>query len=161
MKQWRNGLVFVVILILDQLTKYLAISRLEFGKQIEVLPGLFNLTLVYNPGAAFGIFSDMPDTLRRVTLAVVSLIALAVIARLFIKEAREDWLAQTALAAILAGAVGNIIDRFRYDAVVDFLDFYWQEYHWPAFNVADSAISVGVVAVLFKMLVLDYKRDKK
>lgn len=144
-------LLFVVILVLDQITKYAAIAHLSSGS-VRVIPGLFDLTLVYNPGAAFGLFAGLPDVPRRIALATVSALALFVVVKLIFKDAKDDRYSQMALAGILAGAIGNIIDRLRYDAVVDFLDFYWGTYHWPAFNVADSAICVGVTLLAIRML---------
>lgn len=145
-------IVFLCVLIIDQLTKILAMHFLVLGHSRPVLPGLFDFTLVFNPGAAFGMFGGLPDTQRRVALATVSVIALVVVFRFMFREARHDNPSQLALSAILAGAVGNIIDRFKFDAVVDFLDCYYGNYHWPAFNIADSAISIGVVVLIFRML---------
>ncbi|MFN8390643.1 MAG: signal peptidase II [Bdellovibrionota bacterium] len=149
-----NGkfLLFLLIVALDQWTKFLAGQHLALGVPAAVIPGLFNFTLVYNPGAAFGMFSELPDAWRRITLAIVSGIALIVVLRFMAKEAKHDRASQYALIAILSGAVGNLIDRYRFDSVVDFLDFYWKNYHWPAFNIADSAISIGVVVLMFRVL---------
>lgn len=144
-------LSFFLILFLDQFSKSWVNSTLVEGEPIEILPRIFNLTLVYNPGAAFGIFSGLPDSQRRVVLLGVSVLALLVVIKLLLTEAKDDKYSQFALIGILAGALGNIIDRFRYDRVVDFLDFYWGNYHWPAFNVADSAISVGVAILILRM----------
>jgi len=144
--------VFVCVFVLDQLTKFIAKEALILGQPVPVIPDIFDLTLVYNPGAAFGMFTNWDDTTRRITLAVVSIIALLVVIRFMVKEAKHDKWSQFALSGILAGAFGNIIDRFRYDAVIDFLDFYWGEYHWPAFNVADSAICIGVFSLIIRMM---------
>lgn len=152
MKSKLNAAAFLVVLVSDQITKTLAQSRLSLGEAIEVIPGLFNLTLVYNPGAAFGLFGNLPDFWRRTVLFVVSILALLVVFRFMVKEAKDDRWAQFALSAILAGAIGNIIDRLRFDAVVDFLDFYWGNYHWPAFNIADSAISLGVTILIVRIM---------
>ena len=97
-------------------------------------------------------FSGLPDVWRRTVLIVVSLLALLVVFRFILKDAKGDLVSQLALSAILGGALGNIIDRFRFDAVVDFLDVYYGTYHWPAFNIADSAISVGVVVLVIRLL---------
>lgn len=148
----RRVLFCVLILILDQLTKYAVSSRLALGHSIPVVDGLFNITLVYNPGAAFGMFSTLADNWRRLMLGGVSCIALVVVLRFMLHEAKHDPVSQFALTAILAGALGNLVDRYRFDAVIDFLDFYWNSYHWPAFNVADSAISLGVVALIWRMV---------
>ena len=149
---YRKLALFIVIVVLDQWTKHLASSQLLAGDPRPVIPGLFNLTLVFNPGAAFGMFSELPDGWRRITLALVSAIALIVVLRFMIKEAKHDWISQYALVGILSGALGNLIDRYRFDSVVDFLDFYWKSYHWPAFNVADSAISIGVAILMIRVV---------
>lgn len=145
-------IVCVLLLVLDQVTKYVAEQYLLLGEPRPVIDGFFNFTLVYNPGAAFGMFGDLPDPWRRITLGAVSLLALLVVIRFMYKEARDDVVSQYALVAILSGAIGNIIDRVRFDAVIDFLDFYIGEHHWPAFNVADSAISVGVCVLMFRVV---------
>jgi signal peptidase II len=148
----RNVLIFSVVLALDLITKVLAQRHFVEGEILEVFPGFFNLTLVYNPGAAFGLFAGLPDFWRRIVLILVSILALAVVFRFMLKEAQGDPWAQTALSGILGGAIGNIIDRIRLDSVVDFLDFYWGAYHWPAFNVADSAITLGVFVLVSRIL---------
>ncbi len=142
----------LLVVILDQLTKLLAVQELFLGRPVPVIEGVFNFTLVYNPGAAFGMFGDLEDSWRRIILGGVSIIALVVVLRFMKHEAKGDPISQYALTAILAGAVGNLIDRFRLDAVVDFLDFYLAQSHFPAFNVADSAISCGVAILIWRML---------
>ena len=149
---WRVLSSFFVIFIADQVTKILAVRHLVEGVPIDVAPGFFNLTLVYNPGAAFGLFSNLPDTVRRTLLSGFSFVALIVLIHFLLKEAREDKSSQVLVGCILGGAIGNIVDRIRLDRVVDFLDFYWQDYHWPAFNIADSAISVGVFLLIIRLI---------
>ena len=151
MKKLLLFVLFAVVLGLDQLTKYLAARYLFEGESIKVIPGFFDFTLVYNPGAAFGMFSGLPDIPRRIALWGVSIVALIVVGHFMYKEARRDSWSITALVAILAGACGNIIDRFRFDSVVDFLDFYVGQNHWPAFNIADSAICIGVAVLIIRM----------
>ncbi len=155
------SLFFLVIVLLDQTTKWLAVKYLSDNQSIPVIPGFFNFTLVYNPGAAFGMFSMWPDALRRTSLAIVSIIALIIVVRFMAKEAKEDLISQIALVGVLSGAIGNIIDRVRLDRVIDFLDFYWNNLHWPAFNVADSAISVGVVVLIGRMLFAEKPAEQK
>lgn len=151
--------LFALVLCLDILTKHLAVALLTKGQIVEVIPDLFNLTLVYNPGAAFGLFGSLDKEVRHISLAVVTLIAFAVILRLAVRDVKDDKIALGALTAVFAGAVGNLIDRFRYDAVVDFLDFYWGSYHWPAFNVADMGISIGVFVVVVRMLIQPHEES--
>ena len=143
--------VLVVILVvgLDQLTKRMALASFHPGEIRPVIDGLFNLTLSFNTGAAFGLWTGLASGWREAVLALTILMALALVIFLLTRPYYQTLLAQTALAAILGGAVGNVIDRFLYGAVVDFLDFYVGTSHWPAFNIADSAICVGVGLLLF------------
>ncbi len=145
-------MIFLLVVIVDQFTKYLAEIHLTLGHSIKVIPGMFDLTLVYNPGAAFGMFGGLPDIYRRLVLWAVSIIGVAVVVYFLARETKNDKTAALALAAILGGAAGNIIDRFRYDSVVDFLDFYYKGNHWPAFNVADTAISIGVAVIMLRLI---------
>jgi len=151
-------LMFFIVLLLDQLTKNLAKNALEYSKSIIIIPDFFNLTLVFNRGAAFGIFSNFPDPYRHIALGIVTVVALFIVFCFMFKEAKNDRLAQVCLGAILGGAIGNLIDRFYYDSVIDFLDFYIGKYHWPAFNVADSAISVGVFFLAIKVLFVSNRK---
>ncbi len=146
------AIIFFYVLVMDQYTKELAVQRLRLGVSEPVVDGCFNLTLLYNPGAAFGLFSNLPDSYRLLALCTVTFVAFIVIFRLAFKEMKDDAASILALAAIFGGAVGNLIDRFRYGAVVDFLDFYVGTYHWPSFNIADSAISIGVTVVIIRMI---------
>jgi signal peptidase II len=140
-----------VILVLDQLTKAMALRRLALGVPVPVAEGVFSLTLVMNPGLAFGMLSAAPDRWRWIAglLSLVALAILSVIAARLL-PAGGRWTALS-LGLVFGGAAGNLIDRVRFGAVVDFLDFYWRGYHWPAFNVADSAISVGVALLALRM----------
>jgi signal peptidase II len=150
--------VAVVVLVLDQLTKLVALTRLVPGLPVPVVDGLFSLTLVMNPGLAFGMFATTPAAWRWV-VAALSLGALAVLAVLASRLLADGrWFTRLGIGLIFGGAVGNLIDRARFGAVVDFLDFYWRQYHWPAFNVADSAITVGVAVLAVTMLVPDPRR---
>lgn len=154
-------LIVFLILFLDQISKKLIHSNLELGQSISVIDGFFNLCLVMNPGAAFGLFSNLPHEIRRVVLGVVTSGAMILVFVLLRNEAKEDKIAQICLYSILGGALGNVVDRFRFDAVVDFLDVYYQDYHWPAFNIADSAISVGVCILLIRLSFFSKSKTKK
>jgi signal peptidase II len=147
-----SAVLFFVILFGDQLTKWIATSYLKYGESVPVIPDFFNYTLVHNKGAAFGMFAGLEDFHRQISLAVVSFLALLVIYFFLKKEVKDDTVSQKALYCVLAGAFGNIIDRIRFDYVVDFLDFYYKNYHWPAFNVADMAISIGVSILIIRMV---------
>ncbi len=144
------GLSVMLVAFLDQWTKFLIVSALTLGERIEIIPGFFNLTLAYNPGAAFGMLGDLPDGTRQLVLGAVTVLALLVVFYFLAKDYYHDLIAQAALGLILGGAVGNIIDRVRLGVVVDFLDVYVQSYHWPSFNVADSAICIGVAILIFR-----------
>src|SRR5262245_4626763 len=140
------------VLVLDQVVKWLALHRLPLGLPITVVDGFFSLTLVMNPGLAFGMLSSTP-TAWRWMVAALSLVALATLATVGIRLlASGGWTTRVALGFIFGGTAVNLVDRARFGAVVDFLDFYWRDYHWPAFNVADSAISVGVALLAIRII---------
>jgi signal peptidase II len=142
----------LVVLVLDQITKVVALQRLVLGVPVHVVDGFFSLTLVMNPGLAFGMLSSTPTAWRWVVV-VLSIGALAVLATVGARLLPTGgWTTRVALGFIFGGAVGNLIDRGQFGAVVDFLDFYWRGYHWPAFNVADSAISVGVAVLALRIV---------
>jgi signal peptidase II len=136
----------LLVIVLDQGTKVLAEYSLELYESVPVVP-FFNIVLVYNEGAAFSFLSDQGGWQRWLfagLAVIVSLVLVAWISRL----GRDDrWLA-IALSLVVGGAVGNLIDRVLYGHVIDFLDLYYDQWHWPAFNIADSAIFLGVVLML-------------
>jgi len=140
------AIVSCVILILDQATKFYVDSHFRVHESLTVLPDFFHLTYVRNKGAAFGIFAD--SAVRIPFFVTVSLVA-ALGILWYMRRLRDDKrLLNFSLALIFAGAVGNLIDRVRLGEVIDFIDVHWYRYHWPAFNVADSAITVGVCLLL-------------
>jgi signal peptidase II len=144
--------VAATVVILDQATKLVVLARLPPGVRIEVIDGFLAFTLVMNPGLAFGLLGNLPAGWRWV-VATLSLIALGVLARVAIRILPTGgWIDATAVALVFGGAVGNLVDRGRFGAVVDFVDVYWRDWHWPAFNVADSAISIGVVLLALRLL---------
>ncbi len=141
--------VIAVLVLLDQITKFLIVHNMAYGQSIDVISGFFNITYVKNPGAAFGIFARLEDSIRIPFFVLMPVIALIIIGYVYYKSKAKNVLQQVGLALVMSGAIGNLIDRFRYGYVVDFLDFHWKhQAHFPAFNVADSAITIGV-AVLF------------
>jgi len=132
------------VFVADQLTKKWALARLGAGHPVVVIPDFFHLVLVMNPGVAFGIFAGVPPRWRWI-VTLFSLSALALLASLAFRILpRGSVVARVAIGLVFGGAAGNLLDRWRFGAVVDFLDVFWRMYHWPAFNVADSAITVGV-----------------
>ncbi|MFK5926805.1 MAG: signal peptidase II [Desulfuromusa sp.] len=136
------ALVAGISLLLDQLSKYYINSSFELGESKRVVSNFFHITYVRNPGAAFGILSD--NAIRLPFFITISILAALGILWYIRKISSEKRWQQLALGLILSGALGNLIDRIRFSEVVDFLDVHWYNYHWPAFNVADSAICVGV-----------------
>ena len=147
---FRILLVAAIVAALDQFTKELAVSSLSAGERITVLPGFFDITLTFNKGVAFGLFSNISDDfLRIIVLSFTTLIALGAVGYFYVFEFAGTLSGELALAMILGGAVGNIIDRVQLGHVIDFFLAYYQDYSWPVFNVADSAISLGVVILLF------------
>jgi signal peptidase II len=140
------------VVVLDQITKAIALERLAPGLPVTVFDGWLSLTLVMNPGLAFGLLGTMPPAWRWV-VAALSVVALLVLARVALRVLPTGgWPGRLAIGLIFGGAVGNLIDRARFGAVVDFVDVHWRGWHWPAFNVADSAISVGVVLLALRLL---------
>jgi signal peptidase II len=150
--------VAALVLVLDQVTKLIALDRLPPGLPVPIIDGVFSLTLVLNPGLAFGMLSGTPLAWRWLVaaLSLGALAVLAVLASRLLPDGR--WYTRLGIGLIFGGAVGNLIDRARFGAVVDFLDFYWRQYHWPAFNVADSAITVGVALLALSMMAPAPKR---
>jgi signal peptidase II len=138
------------VFILDQWTKYLIETHVRLYSTITVIPGFFNITYVRNRGAAFGILSDTHGNWRSVFFVTVTIVAIAVIARLIWKT--HERLLLIAFALIAGGAIGNLIDRIRYGEVVDFIQWYVKSYYWPSFNIADSAITAGVGLLIIEML---------
>lgn len=140
-----------VIVLVDQASKWLVGQWLVLSETRILIPGLFNLTHVRNRGAAFGLFSDTSSPVVSFFLIGFSLLALALLLTLLGRGAFSLWTG-TALGLILGGATGNLLDRLRTGSVVDFLDFHLGVYHWPAFNLADSAIVAGAAILLGELL---------
>lgn len=151
MLKWLN--LSVLIVILDQLTKWISVSLLDLYETVPVMP-FFNFTMAHNYGAAFSFLSSAGGWQRWffAALAVVVSGALTIWMKKLKPNAKME---AAALALIIGGAVGNVIDRFVHGYVIDFLDVYYGSYHWPAFNIADSAICIGAV-----LLILDSFRNK-
>ncbi|QTA88619.1 signal peptidase II [Desulfonema magnum] len=133
-----------LIIIFDQITKAVILNTLAIYESVTVISGFFDITHIHNPGGAFGFFADHNPMLRKILFLFVSSFAACVVLYFYNKTPKTHPLLATGFALIFGGAVGNLIDRIRFGKVVDFLDFYIGNWHWPAFNVADSAISVGV-----------------
>ena len=134
-----------MILFTDQLTKYLIKEKFHLGETLTIIPDFFNFTYVQNTGAAFGLFAHASPTFRVPFFIIVPLVALLSIGSIFWKVPPEDIKFSTALSLVISGAIGNLVDRLNLGYVIDFLDFHWGwKYHFSVFNVADSAICIGV-----------------
>jgi signal peptidase II len=153
------GLAMFVVIV-DQVTKMLIMKNFALYEQQNIIPGFFNLVYVTNTGAAFGFLAGGKSWLRQVFFVGVTLVALGVIVFAYGHLKRQGRLFVYALGLIAGGAIGNLIDRLRFGSVVDFLDFYLGSYHWPAFNAADSAITIGVGLFLLGTL-LQHAKEKR
>jgi signal peptidase II len=147
------------VVLLDQVTKTMIQRAMQIHESIPVVRGLFSLTYIRNTGAAFGLFAGRADGLRMAFFGTVSVIAIVFLWTLFAKTPRAALSGRLAIALVMGGAMGNLLDRIRYGEVVDFLDFYVGPYHWPAFNVADSCISVGVALMVWHFIRADRRSD--
>ena len=135
-----------IVVALDQITKWMASARLELGDPASLFGDFVRLTLVHNTGAAFGLFPG-----SRGPFIVISVIAIGVVLYLFFKETHRSVLNRVLLGCILGGAIGNLIDRIRLGWVVDFIDVGFGQTRWPVFNVADSAVTLGVVFLAWNL----------
>ena len=144
---WRWFAVAAAVVVADQVTKALVLARFAHGERLE-LTSFFNMVLVYNKGAAFS-FLAQAGGWQTPLLVGFALVAIAIVGTLIVRKPAER-LFCASLALILGGAIGNLIDRLRFGQVVDFLDFHAYGWHWPAFNVADSAITVGAVLLILE-----------
>jgi signal peptidase II len=146
--------------LLDQWTKYLVDHRMLLHQSHPIIEGWFNLTYVRNRGAVFGFLSGVESWWRMPFFLTFSAVAVVLLAMFYVRSRPDQGLLRVSLALILAGAIGNVIDRLRFGYVIDFLDVYWHSYHWPAFNVADSAISVGICLMLLEAF-LEGRRERR
>ncbi len=140
------------VLLLDQATKLLVASTMALYESVPVIPGLFHITVITNRGALFGILHNLPDPYRAALFTAVPVAAVALMLTFQLRTAPTERSTQVGLALILGGAIGNLADRIRLGYVVDFLDVFVGTHHWPAFNVADASICVGVSVLLADIL---------
>jgi signal peptidase II len=150
--------VAVLVVVFDQLTKWVVRTELGLHQGIEVIPGLLDLTRVHNTGAAFGMLNAMDFPFKTVVLMLIACAAIAGLALWGATLDREQQLARLGLAFVMGGAAGNLIDRVAYGYVLDFVDLYQGDWHFWAFNVADAAITVGVSLMLLDFLGLGRHR---
>lgn len=140
-------LLSALIIALDLWTKQLALAHLSYGQPVPFIEGFWNWTLAYNTGAAFSLLSEASGWQRWFFAALAIGISGLLTVWLF-RTPRGDWRNALPFALIIGGALGNLVDRVRFGYVVDFIDWYWRDYHWPAFNIADSAIVGGAIALI-------------
>jgi len=154
------GLAAAVVIV-DQITKLWIMASFALHEQQNIIPGFFNLVYVTNTGAAFGFLAGSRNLLRQVFFVTVSIVALIVIVFAYGHLKKQGKIFVYGLGLIAGGAVGNLIDRLRFGSVVDFLDFYLGAHHWPAFNVADSAITIGVGLFLLGTLLQHQEQQRE
>ena len=152
--------IILAIVAIDQLTKAWIVDSFRLYESLEVIPGFFNLVYVTNSGAAFSLLADVDSPWRHYFFLTVGVLAVVGLTVAYLKLVKVNWYYCPALALIAGGAIGNLIDRIRFGAVVDFLDFYIGNYHWPAFNVADSAICIGAGMCLI-VNILDIRNQEE
>src|SRR5271167_1723921 len=145
-------LIAAIVLLLDRLAKWAVASNIPLRDSVTVIPGFFHLTHVQNTGAAFGLFAESTAQWKVGALVSFSVIALIIVSALLWKNSHALSTTTIGLSLILGGATGNLWDRMTAGRVVDFLDFYVGTYHWPAFNVADSAIVIGAVLLVSEIV---------
>jgi signal peptidase II len=147
------------IIILDQITKYVVHQKFRLGESIPIIQNFFHFTYVRNTGAAFGLLADADPAFRVPFFVIVPLVALAAIGYIFKKIPNEDLKLSCALSLVVGGAIGNLIDRIYYGFVIDFIDFFWGQNHFPAFNIADSAICIGVGILMLDLMTQEPEKD--
>ena len=153
MKRAHYLTISALVVLLDALTKWLVAMRIDLHDSITIIPNLFQIVHVRNSCAAFGIGANAESQFVPLLLNVGAIAVFCVVVMYALRTSLSDRVLQIGLHLILGGAIGNLVDRFRFGYVVDFLDFYVRDHHWPAFNVADSAICIGI-----GLLFLDMKR---
>lgn len=151
-------IIILALLSIDQLTKALVARSIPFQSSQSVIPGFLDLTHIRNRGAIFGFFSHSESRILFIFLTLVSLVALGLVLYYFFKTPSSQRFMKISLSIILAGALGNLIDRVFRGYVIDFLDFYIKSWHWPSFNVADACITTGAFLLIF---ILVFKRSKQ
>lgn len=159
-------LILIVLMFfnisLDQVTKNAVVQRFQLHESLPVILGFFNLTYVQNKGAAFGFLSQADPAFRVPFFIIVPVLALFAIFYIFQKIPNHHWGTAVALSMIISGAIGNLVDRMMLGYVVDFLDFHWDDrYHFPAFNVADSVICIGVGIIIIDLILHDEELAEK
>jgi signal peptidase II len=145
-------LIVVTVVVLDQITKALVRNALALHQSIDVVPDLISLTRVHNTGAAFGMLNGVDFAFKTVVMSMVALVALGGVGWYAVSVPLSDLMARAGIAGVVGGAIGNLIDRATAGYVLDFVDAYWNNWHFWAFNVADAAITIGVCCMILDIL---------
>ena len=144
-------LVSGFLIVIDQYTKFMVSLHIPLNYSIKVIEGFFNLTHIRNSGVAFGLFASQQSEYKPLMFIIISTIAIMAILVIFHQTPKEKKMVQTGLILIFSGAIGNLIDRTLHGEVIDFADFFIEGYHFPAFNIADSCITIGVVLMVIDL----------
>ncbi|WP_028582906.1 signal peptidase II [Desulfogranum mediterraneum] len=150
-----------LVVVLDQASKYWILQCFSLYETREIIPGLFNLTFLTNNGAAFSILAGQPALWRQLFFISATLVALVIIGIAQRSYSRDSRWYSIGLGLIAGGAIGNLIDRIRFAYVVDFLDLHLKGHHWPAFNIADAAISGGVVIFMITSILVERRKKQQ
>jgi len=145
-------IVTALVVFLDQLSKGIVLKSVPLNASMPVISGFFSITHIHNRGGAFGFMATLGPELRAIIFLFVSLLAVGLILYFYLSTPPSHSLLATGFAMIFGGAIGNLVDRVRFGKVVDFLDFHVAGWHWPAFNVADSAITIGIFIFLYHIV---------
>lgn len=156
---FKMSVMIATIIISDQITKGLVQQKFFLGESVPVIPNFFHLTYVRNPGAAFGMLAYAPDYIRTPLFFALPVLACFWLIYLIWTTRNTNFLHCLAYSLIFSGAVGNLIDRFTMNYVVDFFDFFWGTHHFAAFNIADSAISIAAMLLIVDLLFLSKKKE--
>jgi signal peptidase II len=154
-------LMLLPLYLIDQVTKWIILTRMQIGDSISVIPNYFEIVHVRNTGVAFGLLQDIPDSYRLVFFLTVTIVAIIAIFIIFKQSNDESIILKAILCLILAGAIGNLTDRIVHNEVVDFINIHAFSYRWPTFNVADMYISVGMIGLLLYTFFVPEKKDTK
>ena len=153
------SVMIATIIIIDQITKAIIQQKFMLGESLPIIKGFFSFTYVKNPGAAFGMLASSPDYIRTPLFFALPVVACVWLIYLIWTTRNSNFLQCLAYSLIFAGAAGNLIDRFSMNYVVDFLDFYWGTEHFPAFNVADSVITIAATLLIIDFIFLQKKKE--
>ena len=157
--KWFYVLPGILIFVIDRITKLTIADSMPLYSRQPVIDDFFDLVHTRNPGIAFSLFADSTPIVREVVIPALSVIAILLVLVLFFQAETHSWRLQLGLAFVLAGALGNFYDRMVFGFVVDFLDFYIGDYHWPAFNIADSAITIGAMFLVVDSIALTRQKE--